>query len=105
MEMIGAEMMGSPRRNAESIVGSIDRWKGGIRRVVVVGREKEIGIEVVELVAQSKGGTKCVLWMGLMRGTGAKMGGYIRWTSSSEGRLSLCLFRVLDEKRDGVEIG
>jgi hypothetical protein len=29
----------------------------------------------------------------------------IRWTSVSEGRLSLCLLRVLAEKRDGCEIG
>lgn len=29
--------------------------------------------------------------------------GRIRWTSDSVGRLSLCLFLVLAEKRDGCE--
>jgi hypothetical protein len=35
---------------------------------------------------------------------GAERKGCIRWTSDSEGRLSLYLFRVLEENRDGVEI-
>jgi hypothetical protein len=30
--------------------------------------------------------------------------GCIRWTSDSDGRLSLCLFLVLDENSEGVEI-
>jgi hypothetical protein len=61
--MIGGEMRGSPRMNVESIAVPIDCSLRGIRRVAVIGREKEIGIGTEGLVVQSKEGIMCVLLM------------------------------------------
>jgi hypothetical protein len=61
MGMIDAMMMGSPRRNAESIAASIDCSEGGARLAAVVERGEGFGIESGEIVVQSREGITCVL--------------------------------------------
>jgi hypothetical protein len=69
MEMFGVVMKGSPRRSAMLIAGSIDCSKGEIRLVAVVGKEKELEIEIEEFVARNREGIRCVLWMESTSGT------------------------------------
>jgi hypothetical protein len=68
MGMIGAMMMESPRMNAESIAASIDCSRGDTRLALVVEREEELGIEIEELVAQSREEIVCVLQIELIPG-------------------------------------
>lgn len=74
MGILGVEMRGWSRRNAESIAGLTDCSMAGIRQVPVVGMAKGLGIEAEELVVQSREGIMCALSMELMSGIELKGG-------------------------------